>query len=89
MNTLFSGQYDNSIFFSTLCDILATFVVIAFAASFYNIMAFFFLTKKGGEILWYFEKFLIDKKGNLVERFRSGQNPLSKDVIKSINKLIN
>ena len=42
MNTLFSGQYDNSIFFSTLCDILATFVVIAFAASFYNIMVFVF-----------------------------------------------
>ena len=50
---------------------------------------FVLLTKKGGEILWNFEKFLIDKKGNLVERFRSGQNPLSKDVIKSINKLIN
>ena len=50
---------------------------------------FTLLTKKDGEILWNFEKFLIDKKGNLIKRFRSGQNPLSKDIIKSINKLIN
>lgn len=50
---------------------------------------FILLTRKGGEVLWNFEKFLIDKKGNLIKRFRSGQNPLSKDIIKDINKLIN
>ena len=48
---------------------------------------FQFLTKAEGEISWNFEKFLIDRKGNLVKRFRSGQNPLGKDLINSLEKL--
>ena len=48
---------------------------------------FQFLTKSEGEISWNFEKFLIDRKGNLVKRFRSGQNPLGEELIKSLEKL--
>ncbi|MEC7184076.1 MAG: glutathione peroxidase [Bdellovibrionota bacterium] len=48
---------------------------------------FQFLTKAEGEISWNFEKFLIDRKGNLVKRFRSGQNPLGKDLVNSLEKL--
>ncbi len=48
---------------------------------------FQFLTKNEGEISWNFEKFLIDKKGKLVKRFRSGQNPLGKEFINELEKL--
>ena len=48
---------------------------------------FQYLTKSGGDIGWNFEKFLVDKKGFLKERFRSGKDPLAKDFIKSLEKL--
>lgn len=39
-----------------------------------------------GEINWNFEKFLIDKNGMLVERFRSKTKPLSSDLKNSIER---
>ena len=48
---------------------------------------FHFLTKAEGEISWNFEKFLIDRKGRLIKRFRSGENPLGKTIIKALEKL--
>ncbi len=36
-----------------------------------------------GDIKWNFEKFLIDEKGQLAHRFRSGVKPLSTDVVKN------
>ena len=37
-----------------------------------------------GDIKWNFEKFFLDEEGNLVERFRSDVNPLSKKITKLI-----
>jgi glutathione peroxidase len=37
-----------------------------------------------GEIRWNFEKFLLDENGKLVHRYRSGTNPLDKDLINAI-----
>lgn len=37
-----------------------------------------------GDINWNFEKFLIDKDGNLVERYRSRTKPLSDDITSAI-----
>jgi len=38
-----------------------------------------------GDIRWNFEKFLLDENGKLVHRYRSGTNPLNKDLINAIN----
>jgi glutathione peroxidase len=40
--------------------------------------------KHKGRILWNFEKFLIDRNGRLIERFRSVTSPESKSIIKAI-----
>ncbi len=40
--------------------------------------------KKMGEIKWNFEKFIVDKSGNVVGRFRSDTKPLSEDITKLI-----
>ncbi|NBX93291.1 MAG: glutathione peroxidase [Proteobacteria bacterium] len=37
-----------------------------------------------GEVQWNFEKFLVDKKGNLVARFRSSVEPKSAPLIEAI-----
>ena len=37
-----------------------------------------------GDIRWNFEKFLLDENGKLVHRYRSGTNPLDKDLINAI-----
>ncbi|MFN5346286.1 MAG: glutathione peroxidase [Bacteroidota bacterium] len=37
-----------------------------------------------GDIRWNFEKFLLDENGKLVRRYRSGTNPLDKDLVNSI-----
>jgi glutathione peroxidase len=37
-----------------------------------------------GEIKWNFEKFLIDKKGNVVSRFRSKVKPESEEIVKAV-----
>jgi glutathione peroxidase len=43
------------------------------------------VTEKG-DVQWNFEKFLIDKNGNIVSRFRSKITPESKDLIQAIEK---
>jgi glutathione peroxidase len=49
------------------------------------------LTEEGpsdlrGEIKWNFEKFLIDKQGRLVGRWRSYVSPLSRSVVKAVTR---
>lgn len=41
-----------------------------------------------GEIKWNFEKFLIDKEGNLIRRFRSSVKPESKELTSAIKSLL-
>ncbi|MCH8567294.1 MAG: glutathione peroxidase [Balneolales bacterium] len=41
-----------------------------------------------GDINWNFEKFLLDKEGNLIRRFRSRTTPLSTEMTSSIEALI-
>ena len=41
-----------------------------------------------GEIRWNFEKFLLDSKGKLIKRFRSGVTPSSAELKKEIAKLL-
>ena len=40
--------------------------------------------KTAGEIKWNFTKFLIDKKGNVINRFESAVTPESADMVKAI-----
>lgn len=53
-----------------------------------------FLTKKetdpefAGDITWNFNKFLIDRKGNVVARFSSKETPESEAVIQAIEKYL-
>lgn len=54
---------------------------------------FKFLTEEGepelkGEVSWNFEKFLVDKKGKLVARFRSSVGPKSPPVLEAVEKAI-
>ncbi len=42
-----------------------------------------------GEIKWNFEKFLVDKQGNLMHRFRSGVDPQSDELVNAILKALN
>lgn len=42
-----------------------------------------------GEIKWNFEKFLIDKDGRLVRRFRSAVTPESDEIISAIDRALN
>jgi len=41
-----------------------------------------------GEISWNFEKFLVDKKGKVVARFRSSVEPKSKPVIDAVERAL-
>lgn len=41
-----------------------------------------------GEINWNFEKFIIDRNGNLVRRFRSNEKPEGKEITGTIKDLI-
>lgn len=41
-----------------------------------------------GEISWNFEKFLIDKNGKLIKRFRSSVAPNSKEIAQAVEKLL-
>lgn len=43
----------------------------------------------GEDVSWNFEKFLVDKNGNIVARFKSGVGPESPKLIKSIEKVLN
>ena len=52
---------------------------------------FRFLTEQSGmdgEIRWNFEKFLIDRDGNLVRRYRSGQDPDEDPLLSQIETLL-
>lgn len=42
--------------------------------------------KFGGDIGWNFEKFLINRKGEVVGRFESGVEPMSDKLVKAITK---
>ena len=42
-----------------------------------------------GDISWNFEKFLIDRNGNLVRRFKSNVTPESDEMIAAVEALIN
>lgn len=42
-----------------------------------------------GDINWNFEKFLIDKEGELVRRYRSRTTPKSDDIIGTLHTLLN
>lgn len=42
-----------------------------------------------GDVKWNFEKFLIDKNGNIRARFRSKVKPESEEITKEIEKLLN
>ena len=37
-----------------------------------------------GDIRWNFEKFLLDENGKLIHRFRSGTNPMDKDLTNAL-----
>lgn len=41
-----------------------------------------------GEIRWNFEKFLVNREGKLVHRYRSGEKPLGGDLEKAIQSLL-
>ena len=52
-----------------------------------------FLTEKTGkefqgDIGWNFEKFLVDKKGAVVARMKSGVDPMDKDLVKKVESLL-
>ena len=55
---------------------------------------FAFLTSKetnpefGGNISWNFNKFLIDKNGNIINRFGSRTKPQADDVIQAIESAL-
>lgn len=49
---------------------------------------FQYLTREGGEIGWNFEKFLIDRKGHVRKRFKSGVSPDSKSFRSVVDELI-
>jgi len=44
--------------------------------------------KSKGEIRWNFEKFLVDREGNLFKRFRSSVDPRDKQMIDAIESLL-
>jgi glutathione peroxidase len=45
------------------------------------------VTEKG-DVKWNFEKFLIDREGNIVARFRDKIKPESEEVIQAIERLV-
>ena len=42
-----------------------------------------------GDVKWNFEKFIIDKNGNIVKRVGNKVNPMNEDVLKSIDEQLN
>ena len=45
-------------------------------------------SKTGGEIKWNFTKFLIDKNGNVINRFESAVTPESADLVKAVEEAL-
>jgi glutathione peroxidase len=41
-------------------------------------------SKTGGDVKWNFTKFLVDKKGNVINRFESGVTPESEDLVRAV-----
>ena len=55
-----------------------------------NAQALFkWLSSKGGPVKWNFEKFLLNKNGELIKRFRSRVEPNSEEMIAEIKKALN
>ena len=51
-----------------------------------------YLTKESsvpGEVKWNFQKYLVDRHGNVVDKFSPGTEPTEKEVIDKIEKLVN
>jgi glutathione peroxidase-family protein len=46
------------------------------------------LLNGGGDIVWNFEKFLVNKEGKVVDRFKSSVTPLSNDLTKKIESIL-
>ncbi len=44
--------------------------------------------KFGGQIEWNFDKFLVDRKGDVIARFKHRANPSSKEVVAAIEKAL-
>ncbi len=50
-----------------------------------------FLTEQSsfkGEVSWNFQKYVLDRKGQVIARFRPGVNPLSPDIIDNIQQAL-
>jgi glutathione peroxidase len=50
-----------------------------------------YLTKESpvpGEVKWNFQKYLIDRKGNVVEKFSPGTEPGEKEILEKIEQLL-
>lgn len=45
-------------------------------------------TDQKGEVAWNFEKFLVDKNGTVVGRYKSAVTPLNSDLEKNVEKLL-
>jgi len=45
-------------------------------------------SKTGGDIKWNFTKFLIDKNGNVINRFESAVTPESADLVKAVEQAL-
>jgi len=45
-------------------------------------------SKTGGEIKWNFTKFLVDKNGNVINRFESAVTPESADLVKAVEEAL-
>ena len=43
-------------------------------------------TTEQGDVKWNFEKFLISREGNVVQRFRSGIEPESETLVRAVEK---
>ncbi len=41
-----------------------------------------------GDVTWNFEKFLVDKEGNVVGRFKPSQKPNDSEIVKAIEKFL-
>ena len=42
-------------------------------------------SKTGGEIKWNFTKFLVDKKGNVINRFEPAVTPEAAELVKALD----
>jgi glutathione peroxidase len=45
-------------------------------------------SKTAGEIQWNFTKFLVDRNGNIVQRFEPAVEPLSKELVSAVEATV-